>query len=76
MVGIPLSRELLERGSKIDEKPLFGTAGISNRQVPALVRLPDKHFLAHLASSKSERINGRSATWRRSLTDRRATHVA
>ena len=50
MVAIPLSRELLERGCKIDEKPLFGTTRILKCKVPALVRLTRKCFLAHRAS--------------------------
>jgi hypothetical protein len=56
MIGIPFSRELIERRSKIDEEPLFRTTRISKCQVAALVRLTGKFFLAHVASTKSERI--------------------
>jgi hypothetical protein len=70
MVAIPFSREFLERRSKIDEKPLFRATGISKCQIPAFVRLTGKCFLAHLASSNSERINARSESWRRSLSRR------
>ena len=59
MIAIPFARELLERGSKIDEKPLFGPTGILKCQVPALVRLTGESFLEHLAS-KSDGVVGQN----------------
>ena len=53
---LPVSRDLLERRSEIDEKPLFGTTGISKCQFPTLVRFTGRTTLQAVVATATKQL--------------------